>query len=71
MPNIIAYMALLSWPFVCYALFKKLRIEKAIIWSILGGYLITFAAIGGFAWRAITSGRRLGKQIPDDDKYWT
>ncbi len=40
MPNIIAYMALLSWPFVCYALFKKLRIEKAIIWSILGGYLI-------------------------------
>ena len=38
---------------------------------ILGGYAITFAAIGGFVWRTISSGRRLGKQIPDDDKYWT
>ncbi|MGA9276471.1 hypothetical protein [Ilumatobacter sp.] len=38
---------------------------------ILGGYIVTFAVIGGFVWRAITSGRRLGKQIPDDEKYWT
>ncbi len=38
---------------------------------ILGGYIATFAAIAAFAWRAISSGRRLGKQIPDDDKYWT
>ena len=40
MPNIIAYLALLSWPLICFVLFKKVRIEKAIIWSILGGYLI-------------------------------
>lgn len=38
---------------------------------ILGSYAITFAVIGGLAWRAISSGKRLGKQIPDDDKYWT
>lgn len=38
---------------------------------IIGGYLATFAVIGGFVWRAISSGRRLGKQVPDDEKYWT
>lgn len=38
---------------------------------IYGSYALTFAAIGWMVWRAITSGRRLGKQIPDDDKYWT
>jgi len=38
---------------------------------ILGSYVLTFAVIGGFVWRTISTGRRLGKQIPDDDKYWT
>ena len=38
---------------------------------ILGSYVVTSAVIGGFVWRTISSGRRLGKQIPDDDKYWT
>ncbi len=38
---------------------------------IVGSYVITFAAIGVLAWRLIASGRKLGKQIPDDDKYWT
>lgn len=38
---------------------------------IYGGYVITFLTVGFFAWRVVTSGRRLGKQIPDDDKYWT
>ena len=38
---------------------------------ILGSYVVTFAVIGGFVWRAISSGKRLGKQIPDDEKYWT
>lgn len=37
---------------------------------ILGGYAIAFAVIGGLVWRTITSGRRLGKHVPDDDKYW-
>ena len=38
---------------------------------ILGGYAITFVAVGAYAWRLVTSGRKLGKQLPDDDKYWT
>lgn len=38
---------------------------------IYGGYAITFATVGFFAWRVISSGRRLGKQVADDDKYWT
>lgn len=38
---------------------------------IYGGYAVTFVTVGFFAWRVVTSGRRLGKQIPDDDKYWT
>lgn len=38
---------------------------------IVGSYAITCAAIGVLAWRLVASGRKLGKQIPDDDKYWT
>ncbi len=37
---------------------------------IVGGYAITFAVIGVLVWRAISAGRRLGKQLPDDEKYW-
>jgi hypothetical protein len=38
---------------------------------ILGSYVLTFATVGAFAWRLLTSGKRLGKQVPDDEKYWT
>ena len=38
---------------------------------IYGGYAITFATIGAFAWRVVIAGKRLGKQVADDDKYWT
>ena len=38
---------------------------------ILGGYAITFAAIGAFTWRVMRSGRRLADRIDDTDKYWT
>ena len=38
---------------------------------ILGSYAVTFMVIGGVAWRLITAGKRLGKQVPDDEKYWT
>lgn len=38
---------------------------------ILGSYVITFVAIGAMAWRIAASGKKLGKQVPDDDKYWT
>ena len=40
MPNSIAYIVLLLWPVVCWLLFKKTSTERAIIWSLLGGYLI-------------------------------
>lgn len=40
MPNAIAYLMLMIWPLVCIVLFRKLSVERAIIWSILGGYLI-------------------------------
>lgn len=38
---------------------------------IVGSYLVTAVGIGVLAWRVVASGRKLGKQIPDDDKYWT
>ncbi len=38
---------------------------------IVGSYVITFGTIGAIAWRLVSTGRKLGKQVPDDDKYWT
>lgn len=38
---------------------------------IFGSYALTFSVVGGFAWRAIRQGRRLGDEIEDADKYWT
>ena len=38
---------------------------------IVGSYVITFGAIGTIALRLITTGRKLGKHVPDDEKYWT
>ena len=40
MPNIIAYIALLTWPFIVYAMFRKMSPERAFIWAILGGYML-------------------------------
>lgn len=39
MPNGVAYLALLLWPLVCLVLFRTQKLERALIWSILGGYL--------------------------------
>ncbi len=39
MPNGIAYLMLLIWPFVTLYLFRTLKLERALIWSILAGYL--------------------------------
>ena len=38
--NTFAYIALLGWPAVCLALFSTLSLERAAIWSLLGGYLL-------------------------------
>jgi len=40
MPNTFAYLMLLIWPAVCAVLFRRLGVERAIVWSILGGYLL-------------------------------
>ena len=39
MPNVIAFAALLVWPFVIIAMFRKMPVERAFIWAILGGYM--------------------------------
>ena len=38
---------------------------------ILGGYVITFAAVAVVGWRFIRHGRRVTRGVPDEDKYWT
>jgi hypothetical protein len=40
MPNAVAYLALILWPVVTLALFASMRPPKALIWSLLGGYLL-------------------------------
>ncbi|MDR9395612.1 MAG: hypothetical protein RI571_15065, partial [Roseovarius sp.] len=40
MSSMVGNLALLIWPVVCAVLFNRLRIELALIWSILGGYLL-------------------------------
>ncbi|WP_174843501.1 hypothetical protein [Thalassococcus sp. S3] len=40
MPNAVAYLMLAIWPLICVGLFRKLPFERALIWSILGGYLV-------------------------------
>lgn len=39
MPNAVAYLALLIWPLVCVLLFRRLTPQRAVIWSLLAGYL--------------------------------
>ncbi len=40
MPNALAYMMLISWPLVSLFLFLRLPLERAILWCIIGGYLV-------------------------------
>lgn len=40
MPNSLAYIALVLWPLVVVVLFQRLPRERALIWAILGGYLV-------------------------------
>ena len=37
---------------------------------IIGGYVLTFVTVSFMAWRVVRAGKRLGKQVPDADKYW-
>ena len=40
MPNAFAYLMLMIWPVACVVMFRRMGIERAIIWAILGGYLL-------------------------------
>ncbi|MEE4209757.1 MAG: O-antigen ligase family protein [Parvularcula sp.] len=40
MPNAVAYIALLVWPAVTLVMFASMRPAQALIWSLLGGYLL-------------------------------
>ena len=40
LPNSFAYFALFAWPAVSLVLFLMLPVERAAIWSLLGGYLL-------------------------------
>ncbi|MFN3937270.1 MAG: hypothetical protein ACK4KW_06800 [Gemmobacter sp.] len=40
MPNTLSYLVLLGWPLVVLVLFRRMPAERALIWSILGGYLL-------------------------------
>ena len=37
---------------------------------IIGSYVLTFVAIGGLAWRYVSSGCKLAQKVPDEEKYW-
>lgn len=40
MPNLFAYFALLAWPIVALVLFRALPLQKALVWTVMGGYLL-------------------------------
>lgn len=39
MGNPLAFLTLLIWPLVCLILFRRLKLERALVWSLLGAYL--------------------------------
>jgi hypothetical protein len=40
MGNLFANLMLLAWPLVCLVLFARLPVERALVWSLLGAYLL-------------------------------
>lgn len=46
MPNAFAYFALVAWPVVAFFLFRALPRAAALIWTIVGGYLLLPIAVG-------------------------
>jgi hypothetical protein len=37
---------------------------------ILGGYILTFATVVLLSWRYVRTGKRLSRQVPDEEKSW-
>jgi len=46
MPNTLAYLSLVGWPLIAFAMFRVMPFERALIWSILGAYLLLPPGIG-------------------------
>ena len=46
MPNALAYIMLFGWPLVVFVLFHALPLQKALIWSIVAGYLLLPSSMG-------------------------
>lgn len=46
MPNGFAYLMLFAWPLVAQALFRAMPVYKALIWTIMAGYLVLPSATG-------------------------
>ena len=40
MPNSFAFVALFGWPLVVWLLFRALPVSHAVVWSVVGGYLL-------------------------------
>ncbi len=40
MPNLLAYLVLFIWPIVAIILFRLLPLQKALVWTLIGGYLL-------------------------------
>ncbi len=40
MPNQLAFLMLILWPFVALVLFRRFSPSQALIWTLLGGYLL-------------------------------
>lgn len=39
-PNIIAYLMLFAWPLLCWQFWRRMVPARALVWTILGGYLL-------------------------------
>lgn len=40
MPNTFAYLALFIWPLVAVGLFRLLPVQRALVWTLIGGHLL-------------------------------
>jgi hypothetical protein len=38
---------------------------------VIASYGVTLAGIGIYVWRMLAKARRLGKQVPPEDRPWT
>ncbi len=55
MPNAIAYLMLLVWPVIALVLYQRLSPAKALIWAILGAYMLLPPAQANFDLPAVPS----------------